>query len=260
MDGLNDDEIITKMFIGLSQEQFWYQDIINFKFVANNLLRQIKLLIDIPKEINSSIEPENIFHTEIGIKLKSFIKILLVLVNFGFKDIKLPCIQVNNDLIKIDEDLSADNFNQIIELYTGDYSYYWNSTVQHFSLFIKPIIRTKRTNELIISNIFLLIRKIYDGAFWILRDIFFNKQNGSREFTSEYGRYYEKYIENLLNFYLKKDQFERIEEVENNKRADWIIYTQEYILLIEQKSSLMSIMLKKEYPDLEQIDNYTSND
>ena len=56
-----------------------------------------------------------------------------------------------------------------------------------------------------------------------------------------------------MEHYLKKDIFHRINE---EGKADWLIYTDKYVLIVEQKSSLMSVKLKKEYPSIDQFDEY----
>lgn len=151
--------------------------------------------------------------------------------------------------------LSESNLKSCIGQFTSDYNYYRGASFPNNPLFFKPIIKTS-TNRFLISNAFIWARKFYEGIYWLLRDKYMKQQ--SQQFINNFGEYYEKYIEKVLGYYLPTSQYEKVTDGERRK-ADWLIHTDEYILIVEQKSCLMTISLKEEYPSLMQLDKYLSN-
>lgn len=146
--------------------------------------------------------------------------------------------------------VTEENIQKCIALFTADYDFYRKTDHPNNPLFFKPIVRTQ-TGRLMIANAFLWGRKFYEGIYWLIRGKYL--EANSRDFTASCGKYYEQYVEQILNYYLKNDDFEKIEQ---EGKADWYIYTDKYLLIIEQKSSLMSIALKREYPSKEQFNEY----
>ena len=78
-------------------------------------------------------------------------------------------------------------------------------------ILIKPIIKTS-TDQLVISNAFIWAEKFYEGIYWLIRDKYM--QVKSQDFVNRFGEYYEKYIEELLGFYFKSGQYEKVKPEE----------------------------------------------
>jgi len=249
------DQARADIFIGLSQTQFWWQDIVrNRRGVIYNFLRHYLLLNEIPKDFPEFRHPNQDLMEITGFGIEDFSKVLFAcyawLLGTSAPDISL-LKNIHEDVKRKNPIVTLDNIKKCLNHFTEDYSYYRRNHVNN-PIFFRPVIKTQ-TNRLIIANAFIWVKKIYEGIFWIIRDHYMKKP--SQDFTNAFGYYYEKYIELLLTYYLKKDVFCRINE---KRKADWLIYTDKYALIIEQKSSLMSVKLKKEYPAIDQFDEYIS--
>jgi hypothetical protein len=186
-----------------------------------------------------------------GFNINNFLKLMMV----GYAYLRI------NSLVKIDISdelkeklpvVTEENIAKCLTLFAGDYSFYRNTQFPNNPLYLKPLIKTGR-GKLIISNAFIWTKKLYEGAYWLIRDKY--QKIGSQYFINKFGEYYEQYIEEVLKYYLKDQQFNKIHEG-NKKKADWIIKTKNYLLIVEQKSSLMTIALKEEFPPLELLDEY----
>jgi len=242
----NDKEL--SIFWGLSQKQLWWQqlDIINW------FLRYYILLWKIPPKCNESKLPNDDLIEVTGFDIKNFSQLLLALFAYNQSSSEIK-ILIEDDLKKRIPIINEFNIEKCLNNFVGDYYYYRRPNQLNNPLFFKPIIKTQ-TNKLIISNAFIWARKFYEGIYWIIRNKYYNAN--LEQFIINFGEYYERYAQEVLEYYLKPQQYKKIETIENEKSADWIINTEKYILIIEQKSTLMTISLKKEYPDLYKLEEY----
>lgn len=245
------DESKIDIFLGLSQTQFWWQDLVRTKVIFYNFLRYYLLLKKMPKYFTEFTHPNKDLLDITGFEIKDFSKLLCA----GYAWLYTNSPEINLD--RMDKSvtkeypiITPENLLKCLEFFVGDYEYYRRKDHPYNPLFFKPIIKTQ-TNRLIISNAFIWVRKFYEGIYWIIRDKYL--RSASRTFTAAFGHYYEKYIEELLKHYLTPEKFQRIKE---KGKADWLIYTGKYLLIVEQKSSLMSVSLKTEYPSPAKLDEY----
>lgn len=111
--------------------------------------------------------------------------------------------------------------------------------------YTKPIVNIENTYYL--SNPFLLLNKLIDSNYWVIRDKYF--ANGDQKFVNAFGKYFELYAEEIFENTLGKEFIERIDE-SSGKRADWKISLGEYVLIIEQKSTLPMISIKQNETDV----------
>ena len=140
----------------------------------------------------------------------------------------------------------------ILEYYSCTLEEIKMSDLKRQIFYSKPLIKTP-DNNFIISNYHLFFFCFQECVYWLIRDYY--NQNGSRAFTSEYGKCFEDYFHELLNEYLSNEQFERIQEGRTQK-ADWKLTIGDYKLLVEQKSSLAYIGVKQQTPDLEKAASF----
>jgi len=243
------------ILLGLSQKQFWYQEINRGGSLFYNFLRYFILLTDIPRiHFSHHKQPNDDMLELTGFDIKSFAQLLMAGFAWVHNSSSIN-FKVTTELKEKCPILTDGNLRSCFGHFTSDYNYYRGAAFPNNPLFFKPIIMTS-TNRFLISNAFIWARKFYEGIYWLIRDKYIKLQ--SQEFTNNFGEYYEKYIENVLGFYLQTSQFEKVTGGERRK-ADWLIHTEKYILIVEQKSCLMTISLKEEYPSLMQLDKYLSN-
>jgi hypothetical protein len=235
----------------MSQKQFWYQEVIKGTNVYYNFLRYYILLNDIPLLIPKHKLPNEDLIEVTGFNINNFLQ--LMMVGYAYLRIgSLVKIDISNDLKEKLPVVTEENLAKCLAIFTGDYSLYRNTQFPNNPLYLKPLIKTDR-GKLIISNAFIWTRKLYEGAYWLIREKY--QEIGSQYFINKFGEYYERYIEEVLKYYLRDQQFKKIHEG-TKKKADWIIETKNYLLIVEQKSSLMTIALKEEFPPLELLDEY----
>ena len=254
VDSLSPEEIKAHVLLGMTQRQIWYQEILDDNYIRYSFLRYYMLLVQVPATyFPDRPQPDQVFTSITGYSIQRFFHLMFltcthVLKNSGEINIK----EISNMLPAT----TGKDFSKCLDFFTGDYKYYRQPTHPANPLFFKPIVRTD-TNRLIAPDVFLFARKLYEGVYWILRDHY--KTLNSQKFIDAFGEYYEKYIEQVVEFYLRPHHFRKIKETPNKKRADWLIFTGNYVLLIEQKSSLMTIALKQDYPSLNKLDKYLLN-
>lgn len=253
---INPEDIRVHILFGLAQKQFWYQDITRSHKIFYGFLRYYVLLYEIPKFFPEIKSPNDDLIEITGFDIKSFSQLLLAGWSYNMDTSPVIGEKVAEDLTRRIPIITKLNVKKCLDFFTADYKYYRKPNFQNNPLFFKPIVRTD-TNKLIIQDSFIWARKFHEGIYWIIRDKYM-KEN-SRAFTSNFGKYYERYVEELLGYYLTYNRYEKVHKVENDKRADWLVYTKEYILVIEQKSCLMTIALKKEYPSILLLDEYLEN-
>lgn len=251
---INKKGIEAHILLGLPQKQFWYQDIIRDRNIYYNFLRYYILLSEIPSLFPEIKRPNDDLIDITGFNIKNFSQLLMAVFAYNHSD--LNKIVLHKELTEKIPILTETNIRKMLHFFSADYKYYRQTSFPNNPIFFKPIIETD-THKLIISNAFIWAKKVYEGIFWIIRDK--HLKENSQTFTNGFGKYYEGYVQKLLDYYLKSPQYEKIKKSENEKRADWLIYTKNYILIIEQKSCLMIIALKKEYPSLEKLDDYLEN-
>lgn len=88
-------------------------------------------------------------------------------------------------------------------------------------------------------NVFAYLKNIPGRIYWNIRDKFAKYK--SQKFTNYFGYCFECYVEEVLNTYLSKEMYSKIDESENGKKADWKIETNKYLILVEQKATLFRI-------------------
>jgi hypothetical protein len=255
IDAISKEDRKTHILFGLSQKQFWYQEIIRGRNIYYNFLRYYILLSEMPKFFPDHKHPNDDLFEITGFDIKSFSQLLIAGWAYNITVSPLLKIEIADDLKKSIPIMTETNLQKCIDVFSADYRYYRKPNFPNNPLFFKPIIKTD-TNKLIISNSFIWARKVYEGIYWIIRDKYM-RQN-SQSFINNFGKYYERYIQEVLAYYLRQEQYEKIETAKN-KKADWLIYTENYILVVEQKSCLMTIALKEEYPSLRKLDDYLKN-
>lgn len=247
----NEEARIT-VFWGVPTEQLWWQDMARGgKYIYYNFIRNYLLLKEMPKHFIEFKQPEDDLREITGFDIEDFSKLLLVFQAWtSMSTSEITIKGFSKEITEAEPILTEDNLTKCLVHLSGDYSYYREQHPNN-PLFFKPIVQTSN-KRFIISNAFILTRKLYEGVYWIIRDKYLKL--GLQDFTNAFGKYYERYIQELLGYYLKPKDFEKLDSKQGG--ADWLVHTNKYVLIIEQKSSLMSVALKKHYPSLDKFEQY----
>ena len=249
-EGLSKNEKMLKIFVGLSQTQFRYQELHRIRDEFN---RQVELLEVIPSEIGSQVDLEGVCKEVSGFDLRTFRTILLALFSVAITQCDLSYLTSNGSAMKAHPALTVRNVLQVTNLYTGDYQEFRQSPLLENHFYVKPIVRTSG-NRLLGVNTYMFAKKVADGPFWIIREHY--RRSGSQAFVNVFGEYFERYVEKLLQHCLPKEGFARVPAPKSGGYADWFVYTQHYRLIIELKSSIAGLMIRRLYPDPNSIFNY----
>ena len=231
-----------ELFAILFNEQIEFQKINH----SINRFNRICYIFDI---INKKYDnhPEYInFEEEIqeitGMTLKEYneLNLFITLIVVGSKNIDLT-----NIVNKMDLNLEKFSFNKedlikFLNDNSKDYNYYRkadNKTENWNILKYAPLVKTDKDGHVYVSNIYSFIISFSTKIYWLLRDKY--KKQNSQKFTNYFGYCFEMYLKELFDFY-DIDNYKKIEE-NKTEQPDWTIETEDYNIIIEQKSSLFSI-------------------
>jgi hypothetical protein len=249
--GLSNDEFLIKFAVGFSQKQFWYQELHRVRQEFN---RQVELLEVIPAEVGTYAELDAACVLATGFDVRTFRTILFGLYAVAGTQADIALITSDDGgATKIHPALTAKNVNIVANLYASDYTEIRKSPLAENHFHVKPVVRTS-SNRLCALNAYLFAKKVADGPFWAIRE--HHRLAGSQAFVNAFGIYFERYVEKLLRHCLRQDRFERVPQPRRGACADWFLYTRKYRVIIELKSSLAALMLRRLYPDIQAIRTY----
>lgn len=238
-------ELDKSLFLyGLAGEQFKYQT--QFAFYEN-LIRELYIIFSITKKYQSSVNPEEIIMLEMGVERKDLIFVLfgVYMDSFFHQDVN----EAINYLIFDKGKNKILIFKKVIDYYSIDYNAVRNNPIGRQIFYVKPYIKTQSDSLLTVSVYFNQFI-IEHAVFWIIRNYFFNNcKKEQQKFTNEFGRLFEHYLKELFIFY--KIKYKKIPE-DKRKRADWHIEFEDYNILIEQKSTILSLNIKQQLTDFEE--------
>ncbi len=237
---------------GIAQKEFWFQNPFSLLLQFS---RDVEMLQVLPEQIGSDVDFNQVFKEITGYGIKDFRLILLIIVFMGLKSADLGVSNIDASLQKANPILTKENIYTVIRSLSAGYDTYRTSSLRQQCFYSKPIVHTSH-GKYVLVNQFLAVKKFSDGVFWILRDHYARKdKTESRKFTDLFDRLFEKYVENLFVCYLHGDQYDRIPEG-CEPRADWRIESCQYQIVLEQKSSLLSILLKDIHADIDRYDEF----
>ena len=253
---LNETRMISEKLESSSmpKENYLYKHLIcignmEFDYEIPNIKNKFNRLYHIMLSINNNskydqtkkvcyINFKNKFYEITGIDYEKYIKcyMLLVLLSTARKESNLMSLV---DSIEFDAnrlEFNKDEMKAIIKFQSRDYSFYreydnWNILKYY------PIVQLdKYNNKYIVSNISSLLISFSEFMYWSIRNYY--KDINSRDFTSYFGHCFEYYLDDFLGYY--KINHTKLDEG-TDKKPDWKIETQKYIILVEQKAALYPI-------------------
>ena len=226
----------------LSNVQFDFQSL---KIIQRfNRMYQILVEINNNSEYNQTLKSKYIdfslvFKEITGFDLYIFVRIYYFIILLALSG-KAPNIYNLVETLPLDVSslgFSKDDILRVIIILSNDYKFYreydnWNILKYY------PVVKTnKKKYNYIISNMFSFVLCFPNIVYWIIRNYY--KDQGSRDFTSYFGKCFEFYFDEVLDYY--KISYNRIKEIEGKQTPDLRIETSKYIFIIEQKASLLPI-------------------
>lgn len=249
-ESLTSDEWTLKFAIGFSQKQFWYQELYRIREEFN---RQVELLEVIPLEIGSPIDLSGACAAACGFDLRTFRTVLFGLFTVARSQSDITRMIFDGTATNFHPALTAYNVYRAAAMYAADYQEFRDSPLLENHFYVKPIVRST-SNRLIAVNTYMIAKKVADGPFWTIRE--HDRSNGSQAFVTAFGEYLEHYVEKLLEHCLSPSRFARVPAPKAGEYADWFVYTENYRLIVELKSSVAALMMRRLYPDIQTIRAY----
>lgn len=235
---------------GFAGEQF------KFEFpgkVMQNASRELYILLEVaPRIENIQISDVcRIVKEETGAEWDA-VAMILYLAWCG--SIFFPELDEWANRLNWDEKLDRTTFETVINRYVTTYDEVRKSPLGRQLLYAKPYVRTQCSGTVSI-NCFLNLFLYEHSILWIVRDYY--KRMDDRRFTSEFGRCFEAYCEELFAKYLSADAYSRIPEG-SAPRADWKLALGELKFLIEQKSALLGLQAKQQLSNISETKTFVS--
>ena len=227
------------------------------RFQANYYLeeysRETYILEDISKRINYSktqFDFEKEFNDEMNLSSLEFSRILFSLFAFYNKNVTKLNIDSNSWFSKLH--INPKDIHKVITRYSIDIKDIRKDENNRQIFYLKPFIHLG--NAYYPTNPFILEELFANSKYWVIRDRYFRMK--SSFFVNTFGKMFECYVEEILQNCLSACEYEKIQEVNNAKRADWKLTLGKYTMLIEQKSSHPVLRIKQNETDTEAIKNY----
>lgn len=245
-------EDIFKFFMGMTYEQFKYQ---NLAWPIQNFCRNYHMLIGSPNINREKIIDINQITEELfGVKVDTLLAVEVM--------IRWLCSK-NPDPLSAPENLyyrsessviTKETLKKVIAYYSITYEEIRNSPIGKQIFYSKPFVVTKKTQENIMVSFYLLTMFFADGLYWLVRD-YYRNNNWGQKFINAFGEMFEDYFEEVASIYLDEKQWYKISEQKKNS-ADYYVEFDEVIILFELKSGLLGVGAKQQIPDIQQIDKF----
>ena len=239
---------VFKQLFGMGAEQFIYQDI---SWVFQRFNRNYHILFGSPN-INKIMDIDAIVKNRIGLSAQELITTYFIVFWLCLQN---PNILSAPETLYKKKDktiLTSENIKKIVDYYTISYDEVRKSPLENQVFFSKPFIKTQKGITLM-TNFYLVLMLMADGVFWIIRDYY--RERNSQDFVRTFGEMFEVYFEELTSMYLDSRQYQKLSSI-NKSTADFVLFFNNAIILIELKSALIGIQAKQANPNVEQIDGF----
>ena len=251
LDSENFKENIFLYLWGFAGEQFKFQ---RPEKIFDNTGRELYILFESAKKISDkSICISSIVQEETGFCWEKIITSLL-LSFYYFSDFH----KYGKGIFSFKKGgfLCENEFKNILQRYSINYKDVRESSLKRQVFYTKPYVITQK-NELIGFSSYLNLFIYEHCILWIVRDYYLHKNK--QTFINLFGKCFEIYFEELLDYYLDKKEFERIPEDKKKQRADWKLEIGEFRFLIEQKSTIIRLGAKQQESNIDDIKQFAKN-
>ena len=219
--------------------------------MLDNAGRELYILFEIAKKASNTIDIAGIIEEETGFNWQ---KIICTLFLAWVCSTKQSLLDIGSFEFANPDILTREEYKDILKRYTFNYDEIRKSSKKRQVFYTKPYIITQK-NELLGISPFLNLCLFEHGLMWIIRD-HFRKEN-SQKFTDFFGKCFELYFQELLDYSLEENEYERIPEGKT-PRADWKLKIDGFQFLIEQKSSLLRLDAKQQEPNLDSVKEFAN--
>ena len=240
------------ILFGLSQKTFWFQE--RHRLLSMNS-RFYYMLSTIPKEFADLPKYYKYIETKYQRDLSAYNAANVALIWVASRDTEIVFpyqIEQSSYQKGVDNVL----IERILHDYICDYKTVKTSTLAAKELYLTPVVRSTN-NSLLITSTFLVARKALTNLYWETRSLIRNTEG--KELNQLFGDLFEKYVDKLLEYYLKRENYQRLKPPKGKKRADLLVSTKKYHIIIEQKFAMLNISHQDTAFDLAKVDAWLSS-
>lgn len=225
------------LMFGMGQEQFFEQHLYRHYY-------SFTVVWDLFFQSDSILNFHESLEAKIGIESKEFVRILGILLINIIDNKKLIYSTIGDNL--------NEPFVKFLKYYSVSYEEVKKEKKSVFEFSNFPFVLTQ-SNEYILINSFALFRLQSDGIYWLVRNYYREKEKQDIQyFPNHFGDVFKDFIRKILIKYCIQTVYD-IDDLNDisEKKADWVIESNSFNLIIEQKSVIPRIDVKSEFPDSE---------
>lgn len=238
---VNQDNILVHMYQITNMEFDWQTPDYIRRF---NRLYHMMIVLNSSEEYSSlhknyicfSTDFERINGITVDEYIRYFIWIVFIYIGIGQKSSSISLCLLQYSSLLSSYNIDCDSFYKFIESVSKDYTFFRNHPSHNWNLVrFYPIIKTDN-DSLHICNINSMLLFLSEFLYWSIRNYYADKH--SQQFVNYFGYCFEDYVDNLLS---SLDLCYRHIPETTKQTPDWEIDTENYIFIVEQKTSLFPI-------------------
>lgn len=237
---------ISQFLLGMMGEQEQFQ---NLQWLINSFNRNYHILVG-SKKIKRKLKRscEQIIQEEIGVDIHTFCKILIMLTGACTKT-QSPLEYKGIELLGI----KRDDWAKVINYYAVDYQEIRCSQLETQIFYTKPFVKTQNPKRILAVTYHQVVFLLANGIYWVIRNYYYKL--GTLEFLNAFGEMFEDYLLEISGQYLSSTEYQHFEH-KDEKIADFRYEFEDCIILVEQKSALLTLSSKSQTPDMQNIKRF----
>ncbi len=249
----NGENDIFKIMIGMTAEQFQYQ---NLYLMFEKLNRTYHILIASKNyEHRGELDIDTVFKSVFNFSAEDYLVVMLMV--FWLCTIHPDPLDAPEKIYRRKEStvFTKENITKFVHYYSCTYEELRNSALKRQLLYSRPFIHTKRTNSYLASSVYMVGFLLGNGLYWLCREYY--KDDGQK-FPNTFGNLFEDYIKELATTYCNNSEWQIIPKGKK-KGADYIFIFDSLQIIVESKSSLLDLDARQQIPNLESTIKFFEN-
>lgn len=247
--GDSDFDGVMRVLTGMTAEQFSYEDM---RWIFQAFNRNYHILVSLQKSMDIPlINVQEVVNYKFGITAKEYNIILMILMWLCSKH--PDPLSAPEEIYKRYQFLSKENIRSVVQYYSCDYKDIRTSSYQKQLFYSKPFIHTENPNMYIACTTHMVLMTMGTGLYWLIRDYY---KDQSQAFINAFGSLFEEYVKDISSEMCRNGEFRVLKTQPEGKSADFLYEFDEFIMIVEAKSTLLGIQAKQQVPELTAISTF----
>lgn len=240
---------VMRVLTGMTAEQFLYEDM---RWVFQSFNRNHHILVTLQKSMDVPlINVQEVVSNKFGITTDEYNIILLILMWLCSKH--PDPLSAPEEIYKRYGFLSRENISRVVQYYSCNYKDIRTSSYQKQLFYSKPFIHTENPNMYIACTTHMVLMTMGTGLYWLIRDYY---KDQSQVFINAFGSLFEEYVKNISSEMCRNGEFRILKTHPEEKSADFLYEFDEFIMIVEAKSTLLGIKAKQQVPELTAMNTF----